>query len=118
MARHLSVDKEYKKWIVELKDRIQTTQIKAAIAVNRELLNLYWELGKEICEKQEKANWGEGLIDQLAKDLSAAFPGVKGFSKRNLFYIKRWYLFYSNFKLVQQVVAVLGKTSETEEFET
>jgi len=50
------------------------------MTVNRELLNLYWELGREICEKQEEANWGEGLIDQLAKDLSAAFPGVKGLS--------------------------------------
>jgi predicted nuclease of restriction endonuclease-like (RecB) superfamily len=53
-------------------------------------------LGKEICEKQEKANWGEGLIDQLAKDLSAAFPGVKGFSRANLFFIWKWYRFYRN----------------------
>ena len=117
MAHHLSVDKEYKKWIVELKDKIRTTQIKAAIAVNRELLNLYWELGREICEKEQKANWGEGLIDQLAKDLSAAFPGVKGFSRRNLFYIKKWYLFYSDSLIVQQAVALLGKTFETEESE-
>ncbi|HEV3327058.1 MAG TPA: PDDEXK nuclease domain-containing protein [Puia sp.] len=100
-----------------MKDKIQTRQIKAAITVNRELLNLYWELGKEICEKQEKANWGDALIDQLAKDLSAAFPGVKGFSMRNLFYIKKWYLFYSTLKLVQQVVAVIKETSQPEESE-
>jgi len=96
MAQNLSVDKQYKKWVVELKDKIRTTQIKAAMTVNRELLNLYWELGREICEKQEKANWGEGLIDQLAKDLSVAFPGVKGFSRGNLFFIWRWYRFYIN----------------------
>lgn len=107
MAHHLSVDKEYKKWIVELKDRIQTTQIKAAIAVNRELLNLYWELGRDICEKQEKANWGEGLIDQLAKDLSAAFPGIKGFSRTNVFYIRKWFLFYQPSEKVPQVVGQL-----------
>jgi hypothetical protein len=60
MTQNLSVDKQYKKWIVELKDKIRTTQIKAAMTVNKELLNLYWELGREIYEKQEKANWGKG----------------------------------------------------------
>jgi hypothetical protein len=54
MAHNLSIDKQYKKWIVELKDKIQTAQIKAAIAVNRELLNLYWDLGKEICGSRKK----------------------------------------------------------------
>ena len=114
MAQNLSVDKQYKKWIVELKDKIRTTQIKAAMTVNTELLNLYWELGREICEKQEKANWGEGLIDQLAKDLSAAFPGVKGFSRRNLFYIRKWYLFYRDLEIVPQVVAEMGKVIQNE----
>jgi predicted nuclease of restriction endonuclease-like (RecB) superfamily len=80
-------------------------------------LNLYWELGREICEKQEKANWGDALIDQLAKDLSAAFPGVKGFSRRNLFYIKQWYIFYNDFEKVPQVVAQMGSISKKEEFE-
>ena len=114
MAQNLSVDKQYEKWIVELKDKIRTTQIKAAMTVNRELLNLYWELGREICEKQEKANWGEGLMDQLAKDLSAAFPDIKGFSVRNLFYIRKWYLFYRGLEIVPQVVAELGKAPQTQ----
>lgn len=114
MAQNLSVDKQYKKWIVELKDRIRTTQIKAAMTVNRELLNLYWELGREICEKQEKANWGEGLIDQVAKDLAAAFPGVKGFSRRNLLYIRKWYLFYRGIGIVPQVVAKIREASQKE----
>jgi predicted nuclease of restriction endonuclease-like (RecB) superfamily len=96
MVHDLSIDRQYKKWIIELKGKIRTKQIKAAMTVNSELLDLYWELGKAICEKQEKANWGEGLIDQLAKDLSAAFPGVKGFSRANLFFIWKWYRFYNN----------------------
>ncbi len=108
MAQNLSVDKQYKKWIVELKDKIRTTQIKAALSVNRELLYLYWELGREICEKQEKANWGEGLIEQLAKDLSAAFPGVKGFSRTNIFYVRKWFVFYRG-EIVPQVVGQIGK---------
>ena len=107
MERKLSVDRQYKKWVVELKTRIQSAQVKAAIAVNRELLELYWELGREICEKQKVANWGDGLIVQLAKDLSAAFPGVKGFSRTNLSYIRQWYLFYSS-EIVPQTVAESG----------
>jgi hypothetical protein len=121
MGTGLSSDKQYKKWVVELKSKIRSAQVKAAIAVNRELLELYWELGRDICEKQKVANWGEGLIEQLARDLSAAFPGVKGFSKRNLFYIRQWYLFYQSaivpqivgeIEKVQQVVGVFGEGRE------
>jgi predicted nuclease of restriction endonuclease-like (RecB) superfamily len=115
MTQNLLVDKQYKEWIVELKNKIRTTQIKAAMTVNRELLNLYWELGREICEKQEKANWGEGLIDQLAKDLSAAFPEIRGFSRTNVFYVQKWYLFYREERLVQQVVGLIGNKLKTKE---
>jgi predicted nuclease of restriction endonuclease-like (RecB) superfamily len=114
MVQNLSVDRQYKKWFVELKDKIRATQIKAALAVNRELLSLYWALGKEIYEKQQNANWGDTLIEQLAKDLSAAFPGVKGFSTRNLFYIRKWYIFYTNIEIVPQVVAVIGEASQSD----
>ena len=111
MERKLVIDRRYKKWVGELKERIRSAQVKAAIAVNRELLELYWELGREICEKQKVASWGDGLIVQLAKDLSAAFPGVRGFSQRNLFYIRQWYLFYSG-EIVPQVVAEIGKVQQ------
>ena len=96
MKTTIITDKLYKQWLVELKKKIQTAQIKAAIQVNRQLLNTYWELGKEIVEKQQQANWGDALIPQLSKDLSAAFPDIKGFSRTNLFYIRQWYLFYTN----------------------
>jgi len=107
MEKRLVPDSQYKKWMMELKTRIQSAQVKAAIAVNRELLELYWELGREICEKQKVANWGDGLIVQLAKDLSAAFPGVKGFSRANLFFIRKWYLFYES-AIVEQAVRLNG----------
>jgi predicted nuclease of restriction endonuclease-like (RecB) superfamily len=105
MARVFSVDSGYREWIVDLKSRIRSSQIKAALNVNRQLLEMYWELGKEICEKQKKANWGEGLIEQVSKDLAAEFPGMKGFSQRNLLYIKRWYFFYVESRIVQQAAA-------------
>jgi len=114
MSSSIVADKNYKSWVVELKKKIQGAQIKAALAVNRELLTLYWELGKAICEKQQKSNWGEALIDQLAKDLSAAFPGVKGFSSRNLFYIRQWYQFYNTNSILPQPVAELPSDHYTE----
>ncbi len=89
MESIISKDKAYKSWLEALKKRIQASQIKAAIKVNSELLNLYWQLGHEIILKQKEANWGDSIIDQLSKDLTAAFPGMKGFSKRNLFYIRQ-----------------------------
>jgi predicted nuclease of restriction endonuclease-like (RecB) superfamily len=104
MGTSIATDKSYKLWIVELKKKIQGAQIKAAITVNRHLLDLYWELGKGIIEKQQQANWGEALIDQLSKDLSAAFPDIKGFSRTNLFYIRKWFLFYRTSEKVQQLV--------------
>lgn len=103
----IAADKQYKKWLIELKGRIQTAQIKAAIRVNHELLSTYWELGKEISVKQQQTNWGEALIQQLSKDLSAAFPEMKGFSRTNLFYIQKWYLFYQQIDKIPQLVAQL-----------
>jgi predicted nuclease of restriction endonuclease-like (RecB) superfamily len=107
MKQEFAADGDYKMWIVDLKGRIQSAQIKAALTVNSQLLELYWELGREICEKQKKARWGDGLIQQLAKDLSGAFPGMKGFSRTNLFYIKQWYLFYRAAGIVPQVVGLI-----------
>lgn len=113
MTRRLSADSQYKSWVVELKSKIGAAQIKAAMTVNRQLLELYWQLGKDIYEKQQKANWGDGLIEQLSKDLCAAFPNMKGFSKSNLFYIRRWYIFYKDVEKVAQVVAQMeGKVSQ------
>lgn len=98
----------YHDWLAGWKSRIQAAQIKAAIKVNTELLQLYWALGSDIVAQQETTAWGEGLIPRLAKDLKAAFPHLTGFSTRNLFYIRKWYLFFRNeFPIVQQVAGQL-----------
>ena len=100
--------KEYKQFITRLKSHIQSAQIKAVVAVNHELLKLYWFLGAEIVEKQAKSQWGDGLIKQISKDLQAEFPDMKGFSYRNIKYIKQWHLFwYQEFTKGQQLVAQL-----------
>lgn len=101
-------DTIYKNWILELKTKIQTSQLKAAVAVNCHLINLYWEMGRQIVEKQETAKWGSGFIKQLSKDLMTEFPDMKGFSEVNLKFIRRWYLFYNQeFAIGQQPVTQL-----------
>lgn len=100
-------DKSYKQWLQQLKERVRSAQIKAALKVNAELLALYWDIGKEILDKEINADWGDKLVEQVAKDLSAEFPEVKGFSRRNLFYAKRFVDFWSKPELVQQAVALI-----------
>ena len=107
----LKSDIEYKQWLTDLKFRIRNSQIKAALKVNTELINLYWELGKEIVSKQEQSQWGDGLIKQLSSDLQQEFPEMKGFSTTNIKYIKRWYSFYNqDITIGQQVVDQLRET--------
>lgn len=88
-------DKNYVAWLADLKQRIRITQLKAAVQVNREMLELYWSLGEDICEKQKQYKWGSNFMKQLSLDLRAEFPQTVGFSFINLYYIKRWYTFYS-----------------------
>ena len=92
----------YKTFIKELKEKIQISQIKASIKINEELLRLYWELAQMIVAKQKASSWGDNLIEQISKDLKREFPDMKGFSGRNLKYMRQWYLFFEN---RQQVVA-------------
>ena len=89
------ITSEYKDWIVRLKQRIRQSQIKAAVRVNTELLQLYWQMGSEIVERQQNAKWGDGFLKQLSADLMTEFPEMKGWDERNLRRIKQWYLTYN-----------------------
>ena len=106
MKSNLILNKEYKAWLAELKLKVHKAQLKAAVRVNSEMLLFYWELGADIAVKQARAKWGDGFLLQLSKDLMSEFPDMKGFSERNLKYIRQWYLFYSKDKAFgQQAVA-------------
>ena len=94
---------EYKNWLTELKSNIRSVQVKAAVAVNSALIELYWELGKMISEKQTQ--WGTQFLENLSIDLKSKFPEMQGFSTRNLKYIKQFYLFYTNAQIGKQAVA-------------
>jgi predicted nuclease of restriction endonuclease-like (RecB) superfamily len=104
---------DYKIWLIALQNKFRSTQLKAAVAVNRQMLQFYWELGEEIVGRQMQYQWGEGFIVQLSRDLSAAFPEMKGFSRRNIEVIRQWYQFYSAVvrpQIAQQPVAQLPVT--------
>ena len=96
------IDQEYKDWLIELKSKIRSTQIKASLAANATLVGFYWELGKMISEKESA--WGSKLIERVAKDLQADFPAMKGFSERNIKYCRQFYQFYGS-SIRQQAVA-------------
>jgi predicted nuclease of restriction endonuclease-like (RecB) superfamily len=98
---------DYHAFLQSIKTRVQQAQLKAVVAVNTELIMLYWQIGREILERQGKEGWGTGVIDRLAKDLHAAFPQMKGFSPRNLGYMKRFAQTYPDASILQQAVAKL-----------
>ena len=119
MKHALTNDGDYAQWIRELKQRVRSAQLKAAVRVNTTLLEFYWELGRDIVDKLERTHWGDGFLQHLSEDLSVEFPGLMGFSHRNIKYIRQWYLFYSKeFTIVQQAVAQLplgGGASEIDQ---
>jgi predicted nuclease of restriction endonuclease-like (RecB) superfamily len=84
----------YGSFLEELKAKIKSAQIKAALTVNAQMLTLYWDLGKAIVEKSTQAGWGNAVVEQLSKDLTQDFPTLKGFSRTNLYAMRSWYLFY------------------------
>lgn len=106
----ITTNTNYQTWLVQLKSQIQSAQQRAALAVNAELVALYWRIGNDILQRQQQQGWGSNVIDMLASDLSHAFPELKGFSTRNLKYMRAfaesWHDFENN-PIVQQAVAQL-----------
>lgn len=99
------VPADYDQLLRELKNRIRSSQIKAALAVNRELVLLYWQIGREILQRQGQEGWGTKVIDRLAKDLKQEFPEMKGFSSRNLKYMRAFAEAWIDEQIVQQLAA-------------
>jgi predicted nuclease of restriction endonuclease-like (RecB) superfamily len=95
MSESFNIDKDYSAWLKELKNKVRSVQIKAAVKVNTEMLDFYWELGGDIVEKQAVAKWGDGFLAKLSHDLMKEFPDMKGFSRRNLELIRKWRCFWS-----------------------
>lgn len=97
----------YNSWLMELKARIHTAQQKATLAVNRELVLLYWQIGRDILTRQAEQGWGAKVIERLALDLHSAFPQMKGFSRANLMYMRAFAEAWQEEAIVQQAVGQL-----------
>ncbi len=103
-AASLSFTQGYKVFLNQLKEKIRSARLRAALAVNREVIQLYWHIGKEIIEKQ---NWGSRLIETLSQDLQNSFPETSGFSVRNLQRMRQFAVYYPDIKILPQTVAQL-----------
>lgn len=86
---------EYAEWLEDIKSQYRHAQLKAAVKVNSELLRFYWKLGHDLVTLKAEERWGAGIIERISLDFKKAFPRQSGFSKTNLWYIKKWYAFYS-----------------------
>jgi len=97
-------DKTYLSFVREIKERVVSARISAARAVNRELILLYWEIGKGIVDKQKEHGWGQSVVEMLAKDLKMALPDVTGFSADNLWRMRQFFIEYSAPEFLEQAV--------------
>lgn len=101
-------ESSYSDMLTEVKSRIHVSRIKAAISVNRELIQMYWDIGKAIAQRQADEGWGKSVVERLSKDLQAEFDGKSGFSPRNLWRMRTFYIEYSQgLTLLPQAVAVI-----------
>jgi predicted nuclease of restriction endonuclease-like (RecB) superfamily len=98
---------DYAGWLPELKTRIHRTQQWASLAVNRELVLLYWQMGRDILDRQNREGWGANVIGRLSPELRKAFPDMKGFSPRNLKYMRAFAEVWPDESFVQGVLAQL-----------
>ena len=98
---------DYVQWLADIKNRVLTARHKAVLAVNAELVSLYWHIGRDILQRQAAQGWGSKVIDRLGRDLREAFPEMKGFSRANLMYMRAFAEAWTDFEIVQQTVGQL-----------
>lgn len=102
------INDDYKSFFLEVKRKNREAQYEAMKIVNTHLINLYWDLGKMIVEKQEQFGWGKSIVENLSVDLQKEFPGVQGFSKSNLWAMSQFYLEYNGNKFLQPLVGEIS----------
>ena len=95
-SHDIHIDTDYANWIAEVKHRYRSAQVKAAVKVNAEKLLFNWQLGRDLVQKKAEERWGAGVVEQVSLDLKREFPDAEGFSASNLWYMKKWYVFYTS----------------------
>ncbi len=114
-SKNFHGDKDYTEWLKEIKNRYQNIRNRVALQANYGALEFNWLLGRDIVQKKAESRWGSGVVSQLCLDLRSAFPDVRGFSARNLYYMKEWYEFYMADDEHKQILHQLGaKLQEAE----
>lgn len=108
-----SIDPDYVVFVEDIKKRVRAAQYEALKAVNKELVALYWDIGQLIVARQKNNGWGKAIVENLAKDLQAEFPGVQGFSTRNIWRMRDFYLAYQASEKLPPLVAEIGWTHNT-----
>jgi len=108
-SHDVKLDSEYVQWIYEIKERFRNAQIKAAVKINSEQLLFNWQLGRDLVIRKAEEKWGSGIVEQVSLDLQAEFPDVKGFSTSNLWYMKKWYLFYTEILYEPKLQQLVGE---------
>ena len=108
MSRKIAaIPADYADWLADIKARVASARQRAALAANAELIRLYWQIGRDILERQAQQGWGSKVIERLARDLRAAFPEMKGFSRANLLYMRAFAEAWPESAIVQQTVGQL-----------
>jgi predicted nuclease of restriction endonuclease-like (RecB) superfamily len=95
-SHDIHIDEDYAIWIADLKQRYRSAQVKASVKVNAEKLLFNWQLGRDLVQKKAEERWGAGVVEQVSLDLRREFPDAEGFSTTNLWYMKKWFLFYTH----------------------
>lgn len=108
-SHDIHIDADYADWIAEVKHRYRSAQVKAAVKVNAEKLLFNWQLGRDLVQKKAEERWGSGVVEQVSLDLKREFPDAEGFSTSNLWYMKKWYLFYTNQKSSLKLQRFVGE---------
>lgn len=112
-SHDIRIDTDYADWIAEVKHRYRSAQVKAAVRVNAEKLLFNWQLGRDLVQKKAEERWGAGVVEQVSLDLRNEFPDVEGFSTSNLWFMKRWFLFYTNEMNAEILQRAIGELQHT-----
>ena len=108
-SHDIHIDADYADWIADIKSRYRSAQVKVAVKVNAEKLLFNWLLGRDLVQKKAEERWGSGVVEQVSLDLKREFPNAEGFSTSNLWYMKKWYLFYTNGDAEEKLQRAVGE---------
>ena len=108
-SHDIHIDADYADWIADIKSRYRSAQVKAAVKVNAEKLLFNWQLGRDLVQKKAEERWGTGVVEQVSLDLKREFPDAEGFSTSNLWYMKKWYLFYADGDAEEKLQRTVGE---------